>query len=335
GIPSWMLVFFERVAEARAAAGRPVRNLFEVWPNLKVFVHGGVSFAPYAGVFDEWLGRRLDRIEVYPSSEAFVAIETERGGGLTLALDHGVFYEFVPVEDLGAARPRRHTVADAELGRPYAVAVSTPAGLWSYLLGDTVRLVARDPLRLVITGRVRHCVNAFGENVIVEEVERALVGACRRTESEVVEFTVAPRYPSSWSARGGHDWLVEFRVPPVEPEDFARVLDETLCALNAGYRTKRWRGVGMDGPRVIALPRGTVHEWMRATGKLGDQHKLPRAGTTRDTAEALLATARALGGAVVLAETGPAEHAGHTLFAVSTGSRNEALLASPSMPSRP
>ena len=328
GMPSWMLVFFERVAEVRAAAGRPVRTLLECWPNLKVFVHGGVSFAPYAGVFDEWLGRRLDRIEVYPASEAFVAIETERGSGLTLALDHGLFYEFIPFEDLGAARPRRHTVGDVELGRAYAVAVTTPAGLWSYLLGDTVRFVARDPLRLAITGRVRHCVDAFGENVIVEEVERALVGACRRTEAEVVEFTVAPRYPSPWRAQGGHDWLVEFRVPPVEPEIFARVLDETLCALNAAYRTKRWRGVGMAGPRLIALPHGTVHEWMRATGKLGDQHKLPRAGTTREVADALLGTAQGLGGAVVLAEAAP-DDAGHTLFAVSQGSRNDALVASP------
>jgi len=329
GLPSWLLVLFERVAEAREASGRPVRALFDCWPNLKVLVHGGVSFAPYASVFDEWLGRRLDRIEVYPATEAFVAVQTEATGGLTLLLDHGVFFEFIPVEDLGGPRPRRHTVADVELERPYAVAVTTAAGLWSYLLGDTVRFVARNPLRLAITGRTRHAVNGFGENVIVEEIERALVGACRRTDAEVVEFTVAPRYPPPGCVRGGHDWLVEFRVPPVEAADFARVLDETLCGLNAAYRTKRWRDTGMAGPRVIALPRGTVHAWMRASGKLGDHHKLPRAGTQRDLADALLETARPLGGAAILADPAPAGGGGHRLFAVPQASWNDRLVAWP------
>ena len=206
-------------------------------------------------------------------------------------LDYGIFYEFVPVEDVGSARPRRLTVADVELHRPYAVVMSTPGGLWSYLLGDTIRFVARDPLRLVITGRTRHYVNAFGENVIVEEVERALTGACRRTEAEVVEFTVAPRYPSAEEPRGGHEWLVEFRIPPREPEDFARVLDETLIALNTDYRTKRAGSVGMVAPRVTTLPPGTFYRWMREAGKLGDQHKVPRVTNTRAVAEALLATA--------------------------------------------
>jgi hypothetical protein len=309
GMPSWMLVFFERVARARAAAGRPVRDLGQCWPNVKIFIHGGVSFAPYASVFDEWMGRRLDRIQVYPASEGFVAVQTETKGGLTLMLDYDVFYEFIPVEDLGSLRPRRHTVADVELGRAYAVALTTPAGLWSYLLGDTVRFTARDPLRLAITGRTRHFVNAFGENVIVEEVERALIGACRRTEAEVVEFTVAPRYPSHDSPQGGHDWLVEFRVPPVEPEDFARVLDETLCALNTDYRTKRWRDVGMAAPRVIALPRGAFHAWMRGAGKLGDQHKVPRVSNARDLADRLLETAQSLGGATPLVEPAPTDPA--------------------------
>jgi hypothetical protein len=196
-------------------------------------------------------------------------------------LDYGILYEFVPVEDLGSAAPRRHTVGDVELGRPYAVVMSTPAGLWSYVLGDTVRFTARDPLRLVITGRTRHYVNAFGENVIVEEIERALVRACRRTEAEVVEFTVAPRFPSGNESRGGHEWLVEFRIPPAEPEDFARILDETLAALNTDYRTKRSGSVGMVGPRVTALPPGTFHRWMRMNGRLGGQHKVPRVTNDR------------------------------------------------------
>jgi hypothetical protein len=287
GMPSWLVILFERVARQRQAASRPVRDLSECWPDLRVLIHGGVAFAPYAGVFEEWIGRRLERIEVYPASEGFVGVQTEASGGLTLMLDYGIFYEFVPVEDVGSVWPRRHTVSSVELHRPYAVVMSTPGGLWSYLLGDTVRFVARDPLRLVITGRTRHYVNAFGENVIVEEVERALTTACRRTEAEVVEFTVAPRYPSAGESRRGHEWLVEFRILPREPEDFARVLDETLVALNTDYRSKRASGVGMVAPAVTTLPAGTFYRWMREHDKLGDQHKVPRVTNDRVLANGL------------------------------------------------
>jgi len=172
GMPSWLLILFERVARARRAAGRPVASLGECWESLGAIIHGGVAFAPYRSTVEECIGRPVEYVEVYPASEGFVGLQTERSGGLTLMLDYGIFYEFVPVEDLGRARPRRHTVADVELDRPYAIAMTTPGGLWSYLLGDTVRFTARDPLRLVITGRTRHFVNAFGENVIVEESSR-------------------------------------------------------------------------------------------------------------------------------------------------------------------
>ena len=180
-------------------------------------------------------------------------------------------------------------MADVELDRPYAVTLTTPGGLWSYLLGDTVRFTARDPLRLVITGRTRHFVNAFGENVIIEEVEQALVAACRRTDAEPAEFTVAPRYPSAGEARGGHDWLVEFRTPPRDRDAFARQLDAALAALNTDYRTKRTGDVGMVAPRLLELPPGTFHRWMRERGKLGDQHKVPRVMNDRAVVEALLA----------------------------------------------
>jgi len=291
GMPSWLVILFERIARGQEAAGRRLRDLGQLWPNLRVLIHGGVAFPPYALVFDEWLGRRLERVEVYPASEGFVAVQTEAAGGLTLMLDYGIFYEFVPVEDLGRPEPRRHTVGEVELGRPYAVVMSTPAGLFSYVLGDTVRFTGRDPLRLQITGRTRHYVNAFGENVIVEEVERALVRACRRTEAEVVEFTVAPRFPTSEEPRGGHEWLVEFRIAPIEEDDFVRVLDEALASLNTDYRTKRAGSVGMQEPLVTVLPPGTFHRWMRRAGRLGDQHKVPRVTNDRAVADALLAEA--------------------------------------------
>src|SRR5262249_29142406 len=168
---------------------RPVASLGECWPNLGALIHGGVSFAPYRATVEEWMGRPIEYVEVYPASEGFLGLQTERAGGLTVIPDYRSLHQLVPGEDLGRARARRHTVADVELDRPYAVALTTPGGLWSYLLGDTVRFTARDPLRLVITGRTRHFVNAFGENVIIEEVEQALVVACRRTRAEPAEFT--------------------------------------------------------------------------------------------------------------------------------------------------
>jgi len=284
GMPSWLLILFDEVSRLHP-------DLTDRWPNLAVLVHGGVAFAPYRPRFDERLGRRLECIEVYPASEGFVAVQTEATGGLTLMLDYGIFYEFVPVEDLGLGRPRRHTVADVELDRNCAVVLTTPAGLWSYVLGDTVRFTARDPLRLVITGRVRHFVNAFGENVIVEEVEQAMVAACDANGAEVAEFTVAPRYPSATDPRGGHDWIVEFHRPPRDGQRFARALDAALTALNTDYRIKRTGDVGMTAPRVLEVPAGTFHRWMRAAGKLGDQHKVPRVTNQRDLADALLAAA--------------------------------------------
>jgi hypothetical protein len=293
GMPSWLLILFEHVARARQTGGHPIRDLRACWPHLRVLVHGGMSFAPYRRVFEDWMGGALERIEVYPASEGFVAIQTEREGGLTLMLDYGIFYEFVPVEDLGADRPRRHTVVEVELGRAYAVLLTTAAGLWSYLLGDTVRFTGRDPLRLEITGRTRHFVNAFGENVIVEEVEQALCEACRRAEADVVEFTVAPHYPSPTDGRGGHDWLIEFRVPPRAPAEFVGALDETLTRLNTDYRTKRTGGIGMREPRVLAVPPGTFHRWMRSEGKLGDQHKMPRVTNDRRVADGVLASVTA------------------------------------------
>jgi hypothetical protein len=288
GMPSWMTILLDRVLEARRAMRRPVVSLAECWPNLQVFIHGGMTFTPYLKGFEERMGRPPHRIEVYPASEGFVAVQTERDGSLTLMLDYGIFYEFVPVEDLGSDRPRRHTVANVELDRSYAVVLTTPAGLWSYVLGDTVRFTARDPLRLQITGRTRHFVNAFGENVIIEEVERAIARACHATGADVVEFTVAPRYPSHAEARGGHEWFVEFRRAPADVAEFVGILDDTLMGLNNDYHTKREGAVGMLPPQVTGLPPGTFYRWMRSVGKLGDQHKVPRVSNDRTVAEQLV-----------------------------------------------
>ena len=286
-----MLVLFERM---RSLADDPALALGRLWPRLSVFVHGGVRMDPYRGVFEAAIGRPIHYLEVYPASEGFVAIQVGAADpGLTLMLDYGIFYEFVPVAELRSPTPRRLTIAEVRVGEPYAVLLTTPAGLWSYALGDTVRFVSLDPPQLVITGRTGHFVNAFGENVIVEEVERAAAAACERTRAEVVEFTVAPVYPRGPVQPARHEWAVEFRARPSSLDGFARAVDETLQTLNTDYRTKRAGDVGMAAPRVTAVAPGTFHRWLAGRDQLGDQHKVPRASNQRDVIEAVLATAGA------------------------------------------
>jgi hypothetical protein len=291
GMPSWMLVLFERI---RALAGKPELLLGRLWPHLAIFIHGGVRMEPYRAVFESTVGRTIEYLEVYPASEGFVAMQVgPRDPGLTLMLDYDIFYEFVPVAELGSGAPRRLTITDVRIGEPYAILLSTPAGLWSYVLGDTVRFVSLDPPQLVITGRTGHFVNAFGENVIVEEVERAAASACALTRSELVEFTVAPIYPREPVQPARHEWAVEFRSPPPSLDGFARAVDDTLQTLNTDYRTKRAGDLGMALPRVVSVAPGSFHRWLAARNKLGDQHKVPRASNQRDVIEAVLAAATA------------------------------------------
>jgi hypothetical protein len=293
GMPSWMLVLFERI---RDMAHDPELALGTLWPHLAVFVHGGVRMSPYRSMFETAIGRSIHYVEVYPASEGFVAIQLgAHDPGLTLMLDYGILYEFVPVAELGSSFPRRLTVADVRVGASYAILLTSPAGLWSYVLGDTVRFVSLDPPQLVITGRTRHFVNAFGENVIVEEVERAAAEACVRTGAELVEFTVAPVYPRGTGQPARHEWAVEFRAQPATLAGFAWALDEALRALNTDYRTKRSGDVGMAAPRVTPVARGTFHRWLKGRGQLGDQHKVPRASNQRDVIEAVLAAAEVRG----------------------------------------
>ena len=289
GMPSWMLVLVERI---RALAGDPEATLGRLWPRLAVFVHGGVRMDPYRRVFETVVGRPIHYLEVYPASEAFVAIQIGAADpGLTLMLDYGIFYEFVPAGEIGSLAPRRLTVADVRIGESYAILLTSPAGLWSYVLGDTVRFVSLDPPQLVITGRTRQFVNAFGENVIVEEVERAATEACARTGAELVEFTVAPIYPRGTGQPARHEWAVEFRKRPSSLAGFAWALDEALRALNTDYRTKRAGDIGMAAPRVTPVASGAFHRWLQGRGQLGDQHKVPRASNQRDVLEAVLAAA--------------------------------------------
>ncbi|HYZ32685.1 MAG TPA: GH3 auxin-responsive promoter family protein, partial [Crenalkalicoccus sp.] len=266
GTPSWLLLLLERLA---ARHGRPPL------PALELLVHGGVAWAPYRDRFAPFLPPGAATREVYPASEGFVAIaDRGEGEGLRLCLDHGVFWEFVPVAELDAARPTRHWAATLETGVEYAVVLSSCAGLWAYLLGDTVRFVTRDPPRLLVTGRVSHSLSVFGEHLSGEEIEAALLRALAEAGLAPAEYTVGPVFGG---VRGHHRWLVEPAAPadPALAPRIAAALDAALSAANADYAAHR-EGRQLDAPEMVLLPPGAFARWMRAEGKLGGQHKVPR-----------------------------------------------------------
>lgn len=267
GTPSWLLVLLERLA---ARHGRPPL------PALELLVHGGVAWAPYRDRLAPFLPPGCATREVYPASEGFVAIaDRGEGEGLRLNLDHGVFWEFVPVEELGAAAPRRHWAGDIETGVDYAVVLSSCAGLFAYVLGDVVRFLDRAPPRLLITGRTGYMLSAFGEHLAGEEIEAALLGALRAEGMVLAEYTVGPVFGA---VRGHHRWLVETEGaedPAALAPRLAGRIDAALMAANDDYAAHR-RGAQLDPPEVVLLPRGAFAAWMRAQGKLGGQHKVPR-----------------------------------------------------------
>ena len=272
GVPSWLLTFFERLLQV---TGR--RHVADVWPTLRVVVHGGTRFDPYRTLFRQVIGNDEVRfLDVYPASEGFVAAEDPRHGRLRLITDHDIFFEFVRVEELPKERPARHTVAEVVTGVEYAVVLTTCAGLWGYVLGDTVCFERRDPPLLRFTGRTRYFLSAFGEHLISEEVERAVAAAAEVTGAAVTDFHVGPVFPEAAGTPGRHRYLVEFARPPFSVEEFGRRLDAALCRVNEDYRAHRAGDLTLRAPEVWAVRRGGFAGWMRSRGKLGGQHKVPR-----------------------------------------------------------
>ncbi len=267
GTPSWVLELLERV-EARRGGDGPA------FPHLALFVHGGVSFAPYRRLFARhFAGQDVDLREVYPASEGFVAsADREPGLGLRLNLDHGLFFEFVPVEELASASPTRHWLATIETGVNYAIVLSSCAGLFAYVLGDTVRFVERRPPRLVVTGRTSQGLSAFGEHLIVEEIERSVAGAAALVGADVVDFAAG----AIFSPRPRHVFVIEFAQDSVDGDRFGAALDAALAGGNDDYRSHRTAGVGLDAPEIRLLPSGGFAAWMKRRGKLGGQNKVPR-----------------------------------------------------------
>ena len=273
GTPSWMLLFFEQVARLRGA-----ERLAEVFPKLDLVVHGGVGFAPYRERFAAWLeGSAADLREVYPASEGFIALADRGGGeGLRLVVDRGLFFEFVPPAELPSAQPERHWLQTAALDTEYALVVTSNSGLWSFMPGDTVRLVERNPPRLLITGRTAFTLSVFGEHLIAEELDRAVAEAAAMIGAHATDYA-AGGWIADGSAQGGHVFVVE--VAPFEPASeaaFARVLDASLARQNADYADHRRGGFGMAAPKVVLVAPGRFAAWMRQRGKLGGQNKVPR-----------------------------------------------------------
>ncbi|HLG89938.1 MAG TPA: GH3 auxin-responsive promoter family protein [Alphaproteobacteria bacterium] len=277
GTPSWLLVFIDHLRVLRpGSSGR----LIDYYPKLELLVHGGVNFAPYRRRFDALLqGSRAELREVYPASEGFIAMADRRPGeGLRLVLDNGLFFEFVPTDELASAKPVRHWIANVQTGVDYAVVISTCAGLWSYIVGDTIRFVSLDPPRIVVTGRTSYGLSAFGEHLIGEQIEEAIAAAAASIGTSVDDFSVGPIYPEEPDRPGHHLFVVEFStaMSPEALDTFRRELDRKLSDASEDYAAHRAGDFGMGPPEILQVPPGTFAIWMKSRGKLGGQNKVPR-----------------------------------------------------------
>jgi hypothetical protein len=286
GVPTWSLVLINRILELTGKT-----NILDVWPNFEVFFHGAVSFGPYRDLFrrDVFPSDSVQYFETYNASEGFFGLQDDlnRPDEMLLMLDYGLFYEFIPLDELDRDHPKALTLGEVEVGKNYAMVISTNAGLWRYKIGDTVRFTSVAPHRIKISGRTKHFINAFGEEVIIENAERAITAACEATGALVSDYTAAPIFMGN-RQRGGHEWVIEFSRPPSDRAAFARVLDETLRQINSDYDAKRYKNLALTGPTVHAVPTGTFYAWMKRRGKLGGQHKVPRLSNSREYVEEIL-----------------------------------------------
>jgi len=275
GVPSWLLALFDRL---RQVTGR--ERIADIWPKLRLIVHGGTRFEPYQELFREIVGPGAHFLETYPASEGFMAALDPRYGLLRLIPDHGIFFEFVPVEEIDTQEPTRHALGNVVPGVNYAVVMTTCAGLWAYVLGDTVRFESREPPLFHFTGRTGQFLSAFGEHLIGEEVEQAITAATTRTGSRIADYHVGPVYPAAGAGTGFHLYLIEFLRAPPDEELFAREIDNFLCRQNEDYRAHRAGAVAMGRPKVLSVHKGGFADWMRSRGQLGGQHKVPRIDST-------------------------------------------------------
>ncbi len=284
GVPSWMLVLMNRMLEETGKG-----NLFEIWPNLEVYFHGGVNFEPYREQYQKILPKKdFNYYEIYNASEGFFAIQDlNNSNDLLLMLDYGIFYEFIPMDTFGTINQKTIRLADVELFKNYAIVITTNSGLWRYLIGDTVRFTSLNPYRIRVTGRTKHHINVFGEELMVENTDQAIAKACKLTNSEIVDYTVAPIFMID-KEKGAHEWMIEFKKKPADMAMFQKALDETLQSLNSDYEAKRCNNMTLN-PLVINIARENLfYEWLKDHNKLGGQHKIPRLSNQRDYLEQLI-----------------------------------------------
>jgi hypothetical protein len=284
GVPTWNLLLFKRLLEITGKS-----NLLEIWPNLELYFHGAVNFTPYREQFKKLIPNNdMYYLETYNASEGFFGIQDrEEPGDMLLMLDYGIFYEFLPLERVNDENPDTLTLDEVELDKNYALIISTNAGLWRYMIGDTVKFTTLNPYRIQITGRTKHYINAFGEEIIIDNAERALAEACRQTDAIIRDYTAAPIYFTD-SKNGGHEWVIEFEKNPSEFERFVDLLDETLRKVNSDYDAKRFKDMALRRPHVHPVPENTFVKWMKLRGKLGGQHKVPRLANNREYVDSIL-----------------------------------------------
>jgi hypothetical protein len=283
GVPTWTVLLLQHILQTQK------KSIFEVWPNLEVFFHGAVAFHPYRKLFKTLIPSDTMRYwETYNASEGFFGIQDQAGSEeMLLMLDYGIFYEFLPIEDSGNPEAHALSLDEVEIGKNYAMIISTNAGLWRYNIGDTVKFTSKNPYRIKISGRTKHFINAFGEEIIIENAETAITRACEMTGAVIDNFTAAPIYLDK-GKRGGHEWIIEFKTQPNDLNEFAGILDDTLRKVNSDYDAKRAHDLALIAPKIHSVREGTFYNWMKMKGKLGGQNKVPRLCNTREIVEEIL-----------------------------------------------
>lgn len=284
GVPTWTILLIQKIVELQGK-----KNILDVWPNLEVFFHGAVSFTPYRNLFKTLIpSSRMNYWETYNASEGFFGIQDQKNTEeLLLMLDYGIFYEFIPMEEFEKENPRVVRLSDVEIGKNYAMLISTNAGLWRYNIGDTIKFTSKFPYRIKISGRTKHFINAFGEEVIVENAEAAITKACEQTGAVIDNFTAAPVYLEE-GKKGGHEWIIEFKTSPNNLGAFTEILDNALRSINSDYDAKRASDLALVAPKIHSVQPGTFYNWMKKRGKLGGQNKVPRLSNSRDYVEDIL-----------------------------------------------
>lgn len=291
GVPSWNLVMINYILEFTGK-----KNLLEIWPNLELFMHGGVNFTPYRKQFEQLIpSPNMHYQEAYNASEGFFAIQDNpEDEGMLLMLDYGIFYEFIPLDELNKPDAKAYTVGDVKCGVDYAIVISTNSGLWRYMIGDTVKFTSLYPHKIIITGRTKHFINAFGEEVIIDNAEKALKIACDKTGAVISEYTAAPIYMEN-NKKGAHEWVIEFSVEPQNLDYFTSVLDHALMSVNSDYEAKRYKNTTLNQPVVTSVNKKVFYTWLEKKGKLGGQNKVPRLYNNRRYVEELLAIQKNFG----------------------------------------